>query len=439
MPAGLTLRFSSGFDLQVEGTLLVNGAVDSPVTFTSAKANPAKGDWSGIRIKSTATGVLIDYAVIEYAFDGIYFENSTGTVSSSIFQKNRYGVYFRNSTGTLSNSVFLQNDNGIRIYGNSASVLNGNLITDNTYGIVVYGDYINAIYPQPLINGNDIYGNPSGGLYLDGFLPPNTLQIDATGNWWGTSDPTQVDAQIKGWPALVDYAGYTSGPLVGVGPPTLDVADQSTANPSFSVAGTAATGAQVRIYVNGTEQVTLNVAQDGTFTGLVTLVEGQNSVHAVAFNQFSTSGPSQTATVTLDTIPPVITLTEPISGNRISAYPVFKGSINELATLTIAGQLINIAADNTFSHGPVTLTEGANSLSMVATDTAGNQGNQSINLTLDTTPPADPFMGSVSFGPLTGGYVNVSGITGAIEPGAEVHIANARSGEVVRAIADING
>ncbi len=80
--AGVTLKMdvtsdsglTVGTSAQRQGVLLVDGTASAPVTFTSAKATPAPGDWRNLYFRNTpASGNRVRYAVVEYAgaFSGL--------------------------------------------------------------------------------------------------------------------------------------------------------------------------------------------------------------------------------------------------------------------------------------------------------------------------------------------------------------------------------
>ncbi|MDW7679784.1 MAG: hypothetical protein SCK70_04425, partial [bacterium] len=68
---GTTIKFASGTELKINGTLNAQGSSANPITFTSANASPAAGDWNWIKFDS-GTGTL-EYCNIEYARFGLWF------------------------------------------------------------------------------------------------------------------------------------------------------------------------------------------------------------------------------------------------------------------------------------------------------------------------------------------------------------------------------
>ncbi len=108
IPAGTTLRFYENGPLMVDGTLNVAGVGGSPVTFTSERTAPASNDWPGIQIRSTATGVVLDNALIEWADRGIDVQNGNVIVRHSRIQ--RFATAGISMTGAGAQSEIIDND-----------------------------------------------------------------------------------------------------------------------------------------------------------------------------------------------------------------------------------------------------------------------------------------------------------------------------------------
>lgn len=65
--AGARIAFAKGARVDVlDGALVVVGEATKPVTFTSAEASPAAGDWGGIAIASKKPGTSFTHAVVEH-------------------------------------------------------------------------------------------------------------------------------------------------------------------------------------------------------------------------------------------------------------------------------------------------------------------------------------------------------------------------------------
>jgi hypothetical protein len=141
---GVVVRFDVGGYLSVEysqtdsaaqGALVAVGTADKPIVFTSLAANPAAGDWAGIRFTSVADPRdRIDHARVEYAG----------------------GVGFLTGTDSCGDGKGTMNDAAIRI--TTSGPPSGEFVT-------------NTVITHSASNGIDRGWN---GATID-FLPSNTL------------------------------------------------------------------------------------------------------------------------------------------------------------------------------------------------------------------------------------------------------------------------
>jgi len=145
----------------------------------------------------------------------------------------------------------------------------------------------------------------------------------------------------------------------------------------------------------------------------------------------------QTITINLDNTAPVMTVGSPTLTSQ-SSYTL-SGSLNESATLTVNGQAASVDASYNFS-AIVTLSEGTNLLTLVATDTVGNSATLIFNVTLDTTPPAPPATGSMAIiDNGDGSSVTVNGSANSVEANAVVTITHNTTAETATTTAAADG
>ncbi|MGI9304524.1 MAG: right-handed parallel beta-helix repeat-containing protein, partial [Gammaproteobacteria bacterium] len=258
LTAGTKLRFAANGKLSVSGTLKIEGTESEPVVLTSAQTEPAAGDWQGITIEPSATDVVLSQLVVEYAATGVTVNNDAVTeVRDCTLRHNNYGIRFRRgaskvercviadnrysgvyvywrdtSPQVLGNTVQGNGNHGVYIEAGAEPVLAANVITGNGHGVYVSGRSHN---PHPTVTGNDIYGNDLDGdgqewnYFTSDFTDRTTTVLAATGNWWGTQDPTAIAATVRDYAddanesPWVDYGGYlddsiTAGGAAVVGP-----------------------------------------------------------------------------------------------------------------------------------------------------------------------------------------------------------------------------
>ncbi|MFA0813404.1 FlgD immunoglobulin-like domain containing protein [Microbulbifer epialgicus] len=188
--AGANLSSAPDLKLQVAGTLLVQGTVESRVDFAPLSIQTTPGEWYGIEVVAGGS-VDLNYARVEGAEYGLDFNGGQGTVRNSLFRFNTYGIYVRAGSNPL--------------------ITDGNEITFNDYGIYIEGDGNAVNNPRPVVTGNSLYSNNHHDLYATNFGDPTNVNLDVSDNWWGTADEAAIQAQIYADDSSspqVDFSGY---------------------------------------------------------------------------------------------------------------------------------------------------------------------------------------------------------------------------------------
>jgi len=180
----------------------------------------------------------------------------------------------------------------------------------------------------------------------------------------------------------------TVPPLVSI---TSPAGDSETSESSIQVAGSASDETELAsVTVNGVS-ATLS---GNIFSATVPLSEGENTLTAVATdaagNTASSSIVVSRSDVATDTIPPLVSIISPASESETSEANIqVAGSASdetELASVTVNGVSATLSG-NTFS-ATIPLSEGANTLTAVATDAAGNTASSSVTVSrLAPLPP----------------------------------------------------
>jgi hypothetical protein len=253
---GVTVNLGSYY-IMVNGTLQAIGDDTDPVTFNEGEITFTK--YSSNWVESSGTGCIIQNAIINSALTAeitIKIDSSTLTgettikkssiISNNLIQK----MCYINSGFVINNRIQNQGiwaSSGITITGNTISGTNAgitysttfgdekahiesNLIVNSKYGIVLSetqgatpnspviahntitncSSAIRVIWlgillpPNPEIVSNNIYGNSEYNveLILDTSRPSDAPSwhpetINATNNWWGTTDTTTIDQLIR--------------------------------------------------------------------------------------------------------------------------------------------------------------------------------------------------------------------------------------------------
>ncbi|HEX7026767.1 MAG TPA: Ig-like domain-containing protein, partial [Gammaproteobacteria bacterium] len=180
-------------------------------------------------------------------------------------------------------------------------------------------------------------------------------------------------------------------------------------------------------------------------TLLSALPEGEITLAATVTDTEGNLSEPARVTFTVDTLAPVITLTDPADGLITNSVQLaVSGNLSETAeslTLIHNGDGIGLQADdnNVFSHN-VTLSEGDNTIAVSAVDFAGNAGEVAVNVTLDTVVPVIPDLGLIEIvRPDDEGNVMIVGRTGSVEPNSRIAITNTRTSESIIVTAGADG
>jgi hypothetical protein len=148
----------------------------------------------------------------------------------------------------------------------------------------------------------------------------------------------------------------------------------------FDVSGTTEIGALVT--VNG-ENATVDA--DGNYTLELNLTDGEHIITVVATDEAGNPA-TEVTTVIVDTVPPEVTA-DMEDGAYVNTLTVtFTGTTDtEMVTVNGANATVDIA--NLTYTIELTLVEGANNVTVVGKDLAGNEATIDMVVNVDTTPP----------------------------------------------------
>jgi hypothetical protein len=262
------------------GTIKAVGTPKEPIWFTSDAQDPINGDWEGIAIENSRKANTISYAIVEYAFIGIRFWTSSGTVSNSIVRWiNAEGIYMERSSPVIENNTIygtgyngiameqfnnvtirnnrIVNNQGSSIHGEATrAVIEGNIIRKSRTGIT-FDDKSDATLRSNLIedirgeavhfyfrcNGSlsfNVIRNSGVGISASGSalaannndIYNNTMNVeihsmravDLRENWWGTSKRTEIRARIRS-DGVVSVDPFLSRQSLSIKEPVFDYQD----------------------------------------------------------------------------------------------------------------------------------------------------------------------------------------------------------------------
>ncbi|MGD1007418.1 MAG: S8 family serine peptidase [Ignavibacteriaceae bacterium] len=236
---GVTLNFSNGASLIVNGVLSAVGTSSNPITFNFG--SPNSSTQNGIIFNSGSSGT-ISYCRILNAYSGIYENSASVNVSNSAITQCTFGLYLYNSSPTIQSCTIDSNSEyGIYLissspylYGNyiqknymgvncsatsnptfgSGTTKGDNNITNNTYGIFCQNNSTPMIGNNSPVNGG--YNNLENTNYNVYNMSSNSVY--AENNWWNTTNTSQF--KIAGESPVV-YSPYLTSAVNIPSPPLM--------------------------------------------------------------------------------------------------------------------------------------------------------------------------------------------------------------------------
>lgn len=400
---GVTVQANNGLYLYVVGEIQAVGSAAEPIVFTTAGTS-----WNGIAFNDDSshdgvTSSTIRYAVIEKSSGfGIDYHGYAPTVDHNVFRNNRWGIYasYPGATVSIDHNRF-EGSTTAAIAGVAADRID---ITDNEFAGP--NDYISASGNGSRetwnIYNNDFPENPqlSSPNWL-GVLQagPGTYSINATNNWWGTPNATEVENRIyHGYDdpslPLVNYTPHlavANNPLRPSAPTgTTATADDRAAMVSWTAP--ANRGASDLVSYTVTAQpggAAETVAADQTSVRFHGLTYGtEYTFHVNAKNFFGTgpaSPPSAEITPT-EATDPAVEIMSPQDG---AAYAhATKVDANYSCADNPGGSGIATCTGTVTQGAPIdTSTLGDHDFTVTATDVAGNTTEVTHTYTVTDAQP----------------------------------------------------
>jgi pectate lyase len=272
-------------------------------------------------------------------------------------------------------------------------------------------------------------GEPGGTVQvMDGSTLLGTTTIASDGTW--SLPVTLVDGTHSITATVTDGAGNSTNTPAGttttidtVAPaaPVISTTAISTNDTTPTFSGTAEAGSAVKIYDGATMLGTTTAGSDGTwsFTPPTPLSEGAHSITAKTTDVAGNTSPASSAvSLMIDITVPVAPAISTVSATVVGGTAEAGSTVKIFDGLTLLGTT-TASINGTWSL-PVTLADGAHSLTATATDGSGNVGTGStvITPTIDTIAPAAPVISNAS-GNTT---VKTPTLMGTAETGSTVKI-----------------
>jgi len=160
-------------------------------------------------------------------------------------------------------------------------------------------------------------------------------------------------------------------------PPHLETPYLATNSAKITISGYAQPKTTVEVFLNGNSLNKILLGSDGQFTlPNVILSEGENKLTASSKDSAgNVSQLSNPLIIIYKKKPPVLKLTQPEDGKRISGEEkeiLVSGLTEPEVSLSINGRLVTVKNDGSFAYS-FSLVPGENLIKIIATDNAGNQ------------------------------------------------------------------
>lgn len=137
-----------------------------------------------------------------------------------------------------------------------------------------------------------------------------------------------------------------------------------------------------------------------SYTPATALSDGSHTVKFNASDNDGNAATQKSVTFKVDTVPPTLNVTSPAEGLVTN---------NATVTVKVNGTAVTVDASGNFST-TVTLTEGSNTITVVATDSAGKATTVTRKVTLDTKAPTITDV-SITPNPVDGGKTFVIAVS----------------------------
>lgn len=240
------------------------------------------------------------------------------------------------------------------------------------------------------------YNNNDGHYY-----PVTVKATDEAGNTTTKNDTdatlgASLKLQVKEKVAPIITITYpTASALITNNKPTITwkVTDDDSGVNSGSIKVTIDTGAAITA---GIIKTAVTGGYECTYTPTTALADGSHTIKIDASDNDGNAATQKTVTFKVDTVPPTLSVTAPVAGLITNkAACTVTGTTNDITsspvTVTVklnsgSAEAVTVGADGSFSKS-LTLASGNNTITIVATDSAGKSSTVTRTVTLDTTAP----------------------------------------------------
>jgi len=180
---GSPLILNNDVTAAFESSAAINGAGVNPVISGNKITGYRDNGLIGLVAPSWDTTHMARFG----ASDGIRISGGTAYISDNTITNCAAAINVETGTATIERNLFDTNVFGsIKIGTNARAAIQSNTFTDQSGGIA-------GVSPSTTVNYNNFYNSFGYDLLIN-----QTGNIDATNNWWGTTNTTLIEQKIVG-------------------------------------------------------------------------------------------------------------------------------------------------------------------------------------------------------------------------------------------------
>jgi len=186
-------------ELIIKGILIVKGQANHPVLFSSGAKAPQMGDWYGIELLNKTQISILNYATVEYAYNGVTIKKNNSQVSNCQIRLNYHAglsIDVRSKANIFKNIISENGYAGVITSLGAQPVFSENLISLNQNGIIAFSlsmPNLGTMRKGPFYNKgqNQIIENREYNIYNHSRKP-----IMAQNNTWGSKSKKVIAEKI---------------------------------------------------------------------------------------------------------------------------------------------------------------------------------------------------------------------------------------------------
>jgi fibronectin type 3 domain-containing protein len=385
--AAVSLTIGSGVTVQSgpAGQLVVRDTLKAgQSTLTSGNTAPAPGDWLGLLVFGSATGLDLNGTIIRFAGAALDIRGGAPVIAGTVISDNSIGIMTRDGAHPQVQ--------GSSLAGNVQAVTN----LDPAGSIAA---------------GNNWWGHPSG---------PRDLSDDTVSgglyNPDGLGSPVSDGVIYSPWAAVVPLLGTSfaiaEGNMTETSSVTLNLAC-ATCTEFMASESPQFTGAAFQPFVT-------------QYAFPLSSGDALKTIYVRYRASTGNTGGDASASIRLDTVGPALAVSQPPSGSSISRPVTIIATASDpagVARVEFYVDNILAATDTTNSYSfpwnVLSVPDGGHELKTVAVDTFGHATTDIRTVTVSKAPPAAPVITDPTS---SSSQVSVITVTGTAEPNISVSL-----------------